>query len=110
MPYGNAVLIGSTGAVLTFQIGQPVGRITATILTAGAGGTGGSQHVHLTCDGTDPVSQINNTVMNNSTQTLPNVLGQSIVLVPPISGGQPSTTVVKALCTATTMPSVLLEW
>jgi hypothetical protein len=51
--------------------------------------------------------------MDNTTQTLPNVLGQSIVLVPPISGGQPSRTVVKLLSTTGAngaVPSVLLEW
>ena len=110
MAYGNAVLIGTTGTVLTFPIGQPVGRITATMLAVGSGGGAGAAHVHLTCDGTDPVSQTTNTVMNNTTQTLPNVAGQSIFLVPPISGGQPVSTVVKLLCTASSMPSVLLEW
>ena len=110
MPSGNAVLIGTTNTVLTFPIGQPVGRITATMLSVGTGGGAGAAHVHLTCDGTDPVSQITNTVMNNTTQTLPNVAGQSIVLLPPILSGQPSNTIVKLLCTAATMPSVLLEW
>ena len=47
---------------------------------------------------------------NNTTQTLPNVAGQSIFLLPPILSGQPSNTIVKLLCTAATMPSVLLEW
>ena len=114
MPYGNAVIAGSSGVISTLSIGQPVGRITATILIVGTNGSPPvSPHVHLTCDGTDPVSQTAGQVMDNTTQTLPNVLGQSIVLVPPISGGQPSRTVVKLLSTTGAngaVPSVLLEW
>ena len=111
MPSGTAVLVGTSGTILTFSIGQPVGRITATMLSVGTGGGAGALHVHLTCDNTDPVPQTTNTVMNNSTQTLPNVAGQSISFLPPILGGQPSNTIIKLLCTATTtMPSVLLEW